>query len=147
MNSSDSSDSEDVSQSAYQLMWDMSLDQVPVAGFARECYMAGHKDKHYNARLWSKIHLRSRIGIKKFMKPGFTIKYQEKRRVQKFYRHMHIKFPDAEFPTRYLRTMLMDKLGKVKKKPPVTPVRKKVSICIGSNIRSFNVCRLTMIVT
>ena len=78
--------------------------------------MAGHHEKFYNAKLWSLIHERSRLGISKYMRLGHTITGQSKQSIQRYYKFMRQKFPDGGISDKWLRSQLTTKLIKNKKK-------------------------------
>ena len=103
-------------------MWDITCDMpFRLMSIYYDCYYEkrpGRRD--YRARLQSKIHARLRLGMKTFLRQGYTIRNQKKKDLNKVYKFMKDKFPDAEFSEQSLREMLIPKLNRSK-----TNLRKK----------------------
>jgi len=109
----DDEEEEEAQPSMFDRMWD-AKDPTPVEGFVEAAYRAGHNEKFYQAQLWSLLHRRSREGIAKYMRLGYTISKQTPRSVQKYYKFMRQKFPAAHFTDKELRKVLTTKLIKNK---------------------------------
>ena len=73
----------------------------------------------------SKLNARLREGIKRFLKQGYTIRSQKAKHLNQVYRYVKQKFPDADFPDRYIRTLLVPKLNRGKTN--LTKKKKKLS--------------------
>ena len=107
---------------------------------AESYYTTKRSSVHFRGKVQRKIHGRIRAGVGRFLKPGFTIRFQSKTALRQLFDYVNSKFPDANFSDDHIRELLIPKLNRAKtnakKKSKASKKDVEVSMAILSNVAS-----------